>query len=238
MGLDNKLIVALDTSDFASAKDIVNELGDHVNFYKIGLELFSSGDFVKLITWLKIQGKLVFCDLKLYDIPETVGRTVKNLSNTGIDYLSIHVTTPEMMEKAVDNKGNTKLLGVTLLTSMDVRSLDDMFVDSTMDAEIYVEKQTIKAMKAGLDGVVCSGQDVFNTRTKFGNNLIIVSPGIRLNKNAKSFFVKEDDQKRKATVEETIKSGVSHVVVGRPITKSENKKESAIKFLKEIRTYS
>lgn len=239
MGLNReKLIVALDFSDFELAKIIVNELGDHVNFYKIGLEMLSSGDFTKFITWLKVQGKSVFADLKLYDIPETVGRTTKTLSELGIDYLSVHVTTPEIINRAVENKKDMKLVGITLLTSMDVRSLDDMFVDYRLDTLSYVEKQTIKALKAGLDGIVCAGEDVYNSRKKFGDEFIIISPGVRLNDDVKNFFVKNEDQKRKTTVGNVILSGASHIVVGRPITRSENIKNSAIEFLREIEKFS
>ena len=224
MTSSDKLILALDVPDFAAAKKMIEELGDEVNFYKIGLELLMSGDYFKLLSYLKDQGKKVFCDLKLYDISETVARAVKNLSQYDVDLLTIHTASFEIMQKAAQNKGKMQVIGVTVLTNLEQNDLLAMGFDPKVSLEDLVIKKTALALEAGLDGIVASGLEAPNLRKNFGKEFLIVSPGIRLQ------AVANDDQKRVCDVKMALKNGSSHLVVGRPITRDVNPKAAARQF--------
>ena len=115
-----RLIMALDVSSIAEAQALVEELGDSVIFYKLGMELFMSGDYFGFIEWLKARNKKVFVDLKFFDIPATVGRAIKALSNKGVDLATIHGN-DAIMEAAAESKGDLKVLAVTALTSLGPR---------------------------------------------------------------------------------------------------------------------
>ena len=228
MPASEKLILALDVPDFASAKQLVEELGDEVLFYKIGLELLMSGDYFKLISYLKSKGKKVFCDLKLYDISETVGRAVKNLAQYDVDLLTIHSASFDIMRKASENKGRMQVIAVTILTNLDSKDLSEMGFDNKISLENLALKKTELSLKAGLNGVVASGLESQILRKNFGTDFLIISPGIRLEKLA------VDDQKRVCDVKEALLNGSSHLVVGRPITRDSNPKIMAAKFNKLI----
>jgi orotidine-5'-phosphate decarboxylase len=222
--LKDRLIVALDTPDITSAKKLVDEIGDEVNFYKIGLELMMSGSYFELIKWLKNKDKKVFCDLKLYDISETVARAVKNLAQHNIDLLTIHAASFDIMRRASENKGKMQVIAVTVLTNLDANDLVEMGFDKNISLEELVLKKTKLTLDSGLDGVVASGLEAKNLRQNFGDDFLIVSPGIRLE------AVASDDQKRVADVKTAISNGSSYLVVGRPITRDVNPAEAAKKF--------
>ncbi len=219
-----KLIIALDVPEISVAKNLVNEIGDEAIFYKIGLELMMSGEYFPLVKWLKNNGKKVFADLKLYDISETVARAVKNLAQYEIDLLTIHTASRGIMEQAAENKGKMQVIGVTVLTNLDQKDLGEMGFDPQISLENLVLKKTKLALNSGLDGIVASALEASNLRQKFGNDFLIVSPGIRLE------AVENDDQKRVADVKTAIVNGSSHLVVGRPITRDANPKLAAQKF--------
>jgi len=218
------LIIALDVPDFSSAKKLVDEIGDEGNFYKIGLELMMGGSYFELISWLKNKNKKVFADLKLYDISETVGRAVANLAQYEIDLLTIHTASKSIMSQAALNKGKMQVIGVTVLTNLDQKDLDEMGFDPQISLEDLVEKKTALALNCGLDGIVASALEAKNLRQKFGTNFSIVTPGIRLE------AIANDDQKRVADVKTALTNGASHLVVGRPITRDANPKIAAKKF--------
>jgi len=224
MPASEKLILALDVPDFVSAKKLIEELGEEVLFYKIGLELLMSGDYFKLVSYLKEKGKKVFCDLKLYDISETVARAVKNLAQYDVDLLTIHSASFDIMRKASENKGKMQVIAVTILTNLDVKDLSEMGFDAKISLENLALKKTELSLKAGLNGVVASGLESPILRKNFGSNFLIVSPGIRLEKLA------SDDQKRVCDVKEALVNSTSHLVVGRPITRDSNPKLAAKKF--------
>jgi len=226
--MNEKLIVALDVPDIESAKSIVYNLGDQINFYKIGLELMMSGEYFSLIKFLKNHNKKIFADLKLYDISNTVANAVKNLSKYEIDLLTIHSASHEIMKRACDNKGKMDIVAVTVLTNLDSKDLLQMGFDKDLSIEKLVENKTKMILDCGLDGVVASALEARNLRNKFGENFLIVTPGIRLNIN------QNDDQKRVSDVKSAIKNGASYLVVGRPIIQSNNPKESAQQFIKLI----
>jgi orotidine-5'-phosphate decarboxylase len=227
-----KLIVALDVPDCEAAKELVEKLGDEVIFYKIGLELMMSEGYFELAKWLKAKNKKIFADLKLYDISETVGRAVKNLEKYKIDLLTIHTANRGIMRQAVENKGSTKIIGVTVLTNLDKTDLDEMGFDPQISLENLVIKKAALALECGLDGVVASALEAKKLRENFGKDFLIVSPGIRLE------AVANDDQKRVADVKTALENGCSYLVVGRPITRDADPQAAAKKFNKLICDFS
>ena len=149
-----RLIVALDVPTGAEARALVEQLGDSVRFYKIGLELFTSGGYFELLDWLAARGNKVFADLKLYDIPETVRRAVANLRGSGASFMTVHGHR-SIMDAAAKEKGGMKILAVTVLTSFDRRDLDEM--GGSIDVEQLVLQRARGAAESGCDGVIASG---------------------------------------------------------------------------------
>jgi len=229
--MSDKLILALDVPDFESAKKLVKDLGNDVRFYKIGLELMASGDYFRIIEFLKNNDKKIFADLKLYDISQTIARSVKNLAKFEVDLLTIHSASRDIMLKASENKGLMKIVAVTVLTNLDQNDLQEMGFDQVKSLEDLVLQKTKMALESNLDGVVASAQEAQNLRNKFGQDFLIVTPGIRLEK------ILNDDQKRVVDVKTALASGASHLVVGRPITQSENPYLMAQKFIKLINEF-
>ncbi len=232
MSVQNQLIVALDFAEISQAKKLVEEIGDEVNFYKIGLELMMSGGYFELIKWLKMRGKKIFADLKLYDISATIARSIANLAQHEIDLLTIHTSSREIMQSAAQNKGKMQIIGVTVLTNLDEKDLHEMGFDKKISLQKLVLKKAKMALECGLDGVVASGLEAKTLRKNLGNNFLIVSPGIRLKK------IVGDDQKRVVDVKTALKNGSSHLVIGRPITRAEFPKLAAIEFNQLIEKFS
>ena len=224
----DKIIVALDFPIIEQAKELVEQIGDEISFYKIGLEMMMSGSYFEMIKWLKSKNKKIFADLKFYDISETVARAVINLSKQEVDLLTIHTANHEIMAKAAENKGGMQIVGVTVLTNLNQKDLLEMGFDPNISLENLVTKKAEMALRAGLDGVVASGIEAKNLRGKLGNNFLIISPGIRLEK------VSNDDQKQVCDAKSAMINGSSYLVVGRPITRSANPKEMAEKFNLQI----
>ena len=224
--IEDRLIFALDVPEVSEAKKIVTELDDSVNFYKIGMELLMTGQYFELLNWLIANDKKVFVDLKFFDVPETVGRTIARLSDYGATFATIHGN-QALMEKASENKNNLKILAVTALTSLDRGDLDDLgFNCNVKDLVISRAK---RAFEAGCDGIVSSGLEVPYIREYVDNKLIAVTPGIRPVAN-------DDDQKRVVDVATAFKSGSDYIVVGRPIKNAENRYEAATNIQKIIRS--
>src|SRR3970040_1062048 len=148
-----RLIVALDVATTAEARALVEKLGDSVCFYKLGLELFTSGGYLELLEWLAARGNKVFADLKFYDIPETVRRAVANLRGRGVSFATVHGN-QAMMEAAAKEKGEVKMLAVTVLTSLHRGDLDDL--GFSCDVERLVLSRARRALEAGCDGVISS----------------------------------------------------------------------------------
>ncbi len=229
--ISDKLIVALDVESLDKAKKLVDILDDQVNFYKIGLELMMSRNYFHLIDFLHQKNKKIFADLKLYDIGNTVGRAVANLAKMPIDLLTIHVANRDIMKRACENKGSLKIIGVTALTNLDNKDIIEMGFDKSLSIQDLVIKKTALALECGLDGVVSSALEANNLRKNFGDNFLIITPGIRLNQEDKLI---KDDQKRVATVNQAINGGSSYLVVGRPIIESQNPYEVAKFFQQQI----
>ena len=217
----DRLIFAMDVPDCDRARALARELGDAVTFYKIGLELMMSGGYFELLDWLLARDKKVFCDLKFFDIPATVGSAVRQLKDRGASFVTVHGNR-SIMEAAAENKGDSlKVLGVTVLTSLDRGDLDDLGFDC--DLEALVLSRARQALAAGCDGVISSGLEVPRLREFVDNKLLVVSPGIRPVDNKPV-----GDQKRVVTVETAFANGADYIVVGRPIRDADSPRAVAL----------
>ena len=221
-----RLIMALDVSSIPEAQAIVEQLGESVVFYKVGMELFMSGDYFGFIEWLKQRNKKVFVDLKFFDIPATVGRAIRALSNKGVDLATIHGN-DAIMEAAAKEKGDLKVLAVTALTSLDRGDLDDLGFQC--DIRDLVLSRAKRALRIGCDGIVSSGLEVPMLRQELDHRLLVITPGVRPVDNRE-----EDDQKRVVSVEQAFQNGADYIVVGRPIRDAENPKAMAEKIQRQI----
>lgn len=214
-----RLIFAMDVADADSARRLAGTLGDSVQFYKLGLELFMAGDYFELLEWMVGSGKKVFVDLKFFDVPATVAAAVKRLRNRGVTFTTVHGN-QSIMEAAAAAKGDVKILAVTVLTSLDRGDLDDLGFHC--DVERLVLSRARRALEAGCDGVVSSGLEVQLLREHLGDKLLVVTPGIRPVENRPT-----DDQKRVVSVEQAFESGADYIVVGRPIRDAADPKAAA-----------
>jgi len=232
---DNRLIVALDFHSMDKVEALVMKLGDSVTYYKVGMELFYSvGSSV--IEYLRKQGKEVFLDLKLHDIPNTTAQGLGALTRLGATMLNVHAsggytmmkTAVENLQKEADQIGITRpnLIAVTILTSMNESDWD------SLGQEAPIKEQVVRlaklAKEAGLDGVVASPQEAAAIRAACGKDFMIVTPGVR------PVGAAVNDQSRIATPASALASGASHLVVGRPITAAANPKEAALNIIKEM----
>jgi len=205
----DRLIFALDVPTAAEARRWVDRLGDSVGFYKIGMELLTSGDYFRVLEELAARDKKVFVDLKFHDVPATVAATIKGLTRYPVAFCTIHAQHDGMMRAASQHKGAMKLLAVTVLTSMDRSDLRQLGIDRE-PSEVVLER-ALAARAAGCDGVISSGQEAAALRQATGPGFLIVCPGIRPAGPA------GDDQKRTVGVPAALTAGADHIVVGRPI---------------------
>jgi orotidine-5'-phosphate decarboxylase len=203
-----RLIVALDVPAAADARALVEKLGGSVSFYKIGLELSTSGGYFELLDWLVKRGNRVFCDLKLHDIPETVRRAVANLRGRGVTFLTVHADRG-VMQAAAKEKGDMKILAVTVLTSTSQADLAEQGYAGKL--EDLVLSRAGAAAQLGCDGVISSGLEVAGIKAKFGARLLAVTPGIRPSGGDAG------DQKRVVDVAQAFRNGADYIVVGRPV---------------------
>jgi orotidine-5'-phosphate decarboxylase len=222
-----RLIVALDVPDAASARALVQELGDSVEFYKIGLELAMSGEYFGLLAWLLDEGKQVFADLKFYDVPATVSSAVRQLRRWGASFLTIHGDRAIMEAAAAEKGSELRLLAVTVLTSLDQKDLQQMGI--TLDVQTLVLRRAEQARTAGCDGVIASGLEAAALRDILGPDMLIVSPGIRPAENSSA-----DDQKRIVTPAQAFTNGADYIVVGRPIRNAASPRAAAEAMQAEI----
>lgn len=227
--VNERLIVALDLPTANDARALVIRLGESVRFYKIGMELCMAPGFFELMDWLKAEQRRVFVDLKFFDIPETVARAVRNLSERGADFCTIHGNQSMMEAAAAAKTGDTRVLAVTALTSLDRGDLDDLGFDC--DVGELVLSRARRALAAGCDGVISSGHEVARMKAEVGAKLLCVTPGIRPLDNRV-----EADQKRIMTPAEAIAAGADHIVVGRPIRDAADPRAAAEAIQHDIAT--
>lgn len=232
---DNRIIAALDVHSLDDMQRIVKMLGENISFYKVGMELFYSAG-PDSVRYLKEQGKKVFLDLKVYDIPNTAGQSLRALVRLGADFMTLHGTGGEAMmmaaAEAVKNEAeklqisSPQLLAVTVLTSFDERSWQQ--VGGAVPLKDTVKRLAILAKKSGIDGVVASPHEAMDIRKCCGGDFLIVTPGIR------PAFAQINDQKRIATPAQALLCGASHLVIGRPIMKAGDPALAVEKIIEEI----
>ena len=233
---DNRLIVALDVRSLDEAKKLVETLGETVNFYKVGMELFyRMGSSV--LRYLTAQGKEVFLDLKLHDIPNTVAEGLCSLMEEKVSLLNVHAlggytmmkTAAKRLREEAARRGvfAPKIVAVTVLTSLGEAEWREM--GQTEPIAEKVVRLAKLAQRAGLDGVVASPQEAAAIRRACGNDFIIVTPGIR------PLEATPDDQSRVASPAEALRNGATHLVVGRPIRTADNPRAAAQAILEEMR---
>ena len=228
MTLDHRLIVALDLPDAEAARHMAARLEGLVGFYKIGLGLLSAGG-IELARTLKAAGHRVFLDLKLFDIGATVERATAGLAGLGMDFLTVHGD-PPVVRAAVAGRGaaKTRILAVTILTSLDRTDLDEMLIRPGPVEEITLERAR-RALAAGADGVVASPREAAAIRAlPEAAGRLIVTPGIRPAGSAAG------DQKRIATPAAALAAGADHLVIGRPITAAPDPRVAAEAILAEM----
>ena len=210
----NKLFVACDSTNISKVKNIISKTqNSKIKVgYKFGLEFLNSKSGRTFLS--KLKNKIIFADLKLHDIPNTCASTVKAMKDLKIDYLTIHISSGlEALKATKKVSGKIKLIGVTILTSLDNKALKDIGYNN--DVKKLVLHQAKLAHKAKLDAIVCSAQEVKQVKKVFKKE--IITPGIRFNS-------KSNDQKRVVTPKQAYKNGSDWLVMGRPITKGNIKK--------------
>ena len=218
-----KIIVALDSKNLNKTIKLVKILKKDVFAFKIGYQFFYNFGLEGYKKIYSICPK-IFLDLKLHDIPNTVEKGLEAIFKMKPLFTTIHISGGDNMMKATKtNKKNTKVLGVSILTSLDNNQTKKYYNYKSISA--LVKKFSKAAKKNKLDGVVCSPQEIKYIRKEVGKNFIIVTPGIRIN-----YKLKSDDQKRVETPKKAINLGANYLVIGRPITKSKN----PLKVLNEI----
>jgi orotidine-5'-phosphate decarboxylase len=239
MNAEDRVIVALDIPDERSAIDLVERL-EQVSFWKVGLELFTSTG-PKILDFLNSRQKRIFLDLKFHDIPNTVAGACRAASRYGVDLLTIHATSgrealkvaTEAVQEGASSAGvePPKLIAITLLTSISSRQLA---FDLKIPLELpeYVLEMLLMAQETGLDGAVCSPQEVAQLRQTCGKDFLLVCPGVR------PTWAEAKDQARSLTPTQALKAGADYLVIGRPITASEKPELAWKKICEELATIS
>ena len=228
--MNKKIIVALDLNNINKTLQLVKNLKKEVYAFKIGHEFFYN---FGIDGYKKIYSicPRIFLDLKLHDIPNTVQKGLKAISKLKPFFTTIHISGGDDMRKIslLKNNKKTKIIGVTILTSLDERQTMKYYNEKKVN--ILVKKFANYAKKNNLAGLVCSPLEIEVVRKEVGKKMILVVPGIRPNKKSSS---KKDDQKRTLTPREAIDLGADFLVIGRPITESQNPLETIKKINKSI----
>lgn len=219
-----KAFIALDSDSIHKNISAIKKLSPYVYGFKIGYRSFYQKGSEKLIQLVKKSNSKLFLDLKLHDIPNTVANGIDSLKSINPDYLTIHISGgKEMIETAVKsiakNKLKTKILGVTLLTSLDKH--DSKLIYGEANTSKLVKKLALLALQSKLKGIVCSGLDLKNLKGVKG--LMKITPGVKL-------FSRKDDQKRVSYVHDAILNGASYVVIGRELINTPNPQELLKKY--------
>lgn len=257
LNMQERLIVALDFPTQQAALEVVSNLEGLVDFFKVGLQLFTAGG-PSLIRELKERGCKIFLDLKFHDIPNTVANAVTSACSLGVEFLSVHAsggkkmleaachevksfippeitpgTEPERVSEVVPKivpECGTKILAITTLTSLTDNDIKDELRVSVPLSK-YVLDLALMAKEAGCHGIVASGKELLNLKEHFGKSFIFVVPGIR----PSASLIQQDDQARIITPKDAIKGGADFLVVGRPIISATNPKEAAYRIISEMK---
>ncbi len=225
----DRLIVALDVPTQTEALELVRELSPEVGFFKIGLQLYVAGG-PEIVRGVLATGAKVFLDLKLHDIPNTVGKAVESAHRLGVQMLTIHLSGGEEMIRAAiaGRKHNMSILGVTVLTSASEQTLRETGVSDKI--ENHVLRLAKLGVEKGIDGIVASPHEITMLRREFGGKIKIVVPGIRPSGSESA------DQKRVMTPREAIQAGADYLVIGRPIIAHPAPREAVTRILDEVKS--
>jgi orotidine-5'-phosphate decarboxylase len=222
------VIVALDFPRGDEALSLVDDLGDAGTFYKVGLQLYTA-EGPSVVQALKDRGKRVFLDLKLHDIPNTVASGVRVASQLGVDFLTLHIVGGRaMLEAARDVAGETRLLGVTVLTSLSAVDLEATWGRKNPSVVEEVGRLADLAAQYRIHGIVASPHEASSVRSRVGSEFLVVTPGIR------PAGVGHDDQQRVATPSAAIAAGADYLVVGRSITRASDPEAALYSILTEV----
>lgn len=226
-GMRERLIVALDVSSAGEAQKLVARIGDAAGIYKVGLQLFTA-EGPGIVRDLVSSGRRVFLDLKLHDIPTTVALAVKAATELGADMLTIHASGGSAMLRAATeaSAGHINLLAVTVLTSLNDEDMQEIGVSGRVSDQVL--RMASLAQSVGCQGIVTSPREALMVRKALGEGFAIVTPGIR------PAGAETNDQQRIATPAQAISNGVSHIVVGRPITHSPDPAKAAQAIISEM----
>lgn len=235
--IKKRLVLALDVEDIKEAKELVNSLSPYIGTFKVGLQLFC-GYGLEIIDYIKEKNSNFFLDVKLHDIPNTVEKASYNVVKNGANFFNVHATGGIEMMKAAKkgaleackkyNKKPPIILAVTMLTSISQEVLKDELLNNT-NIESLVINLAKNAKKAGLNGVVASAKELKAIKKELGDDFIVLTPGIRPS------WSLVDDQKRIATPKSAIADGADYIVLGRAVTKAEDKIEAIKKIYQEIK---
>lgn len=227
---DDRLIVALDVPNAIEGLKVAETLGDAVSFYKIGLGMLTGGGLALANELKDEHGKKIFLDMKLFDIGQTVENAVRGLAQFDLDFLTVHGD-PYVVKAAKEGAAGSKMkiLGVTILTSLDRGDLDGALIKDGAIDDLVVERAG-RAFDAGADGIICSPNEAARIRAlPESAGRLIVTPGVRPAGSA------TDDQKRIATPAMAVESGVDHIVCGRPIWRAADPRQAALDVVAEMR---
>ncbi len=234
--IKEKLTLALDVETIEEAKELVDIFSPYIGTFKVGLQLFC-GYGLEVVNYIKEKNSNFFLDVKLHDIPNTVEKASFNIIKNGANFFNVHATGGIEMMKAAKKgameacrKFNTKkplILAVTVLTSISDEILKNE-LSNNLNSEQFVIKLAKNAKEAGLDGVVASAKELKAIKKELGEDFLVLTPGIRPKWSSK------DDQKRIVTPSDAIKDGSDFIVLGRAVTKAENKIEAIEKIYQEI----
>ncbi|MEA1949568.1 MAG: orotidine-5'-phosphate decarboxylase [Thermodesulfobacteriota bacterium] len=213
--LKERIIFALDVDSKKEAEKWVDRLGSHINFFKVGLQLFIAGWF-PVIEMITSRGHKVMCDLKIFDVPETVKLALRQLRDHDITFTTVMGNDP-ILKAAVEEKNGVNILAVTVLTSFGEEDMEEMGFTGTIEDLVF--RRAKRALEIGCDGIISSGLEAPRLRKELGDNFLIVTPGIRPGKNIE---IPEDDQRRIVTAQEAVINGADYVVIGRPISTAKN----------------
>jgi orotidine-5'-phosphate decarboxylase len=224
----DRLIVALDLPSIEPANRMVRQLEGAAQFFKVGLTLQMAPGAERFVRDLINSGMRVFLDYKYYDIPETMKKAVARVVDLGVSFLTIHGSS-SVIRGAVEGRGssNLKLFTVTVLTNLDKADIAELGYSGQTVEELVLFRSR-KALEAGCDGVIASGQEASAIKALSRDRLLVIAPGIRPDGSP------EDDQKRKLTPREAVAAGADYLVVGRPITGAADPRQSAERILEEM----
>lgn len=228
--MTDKIIIALDYNNRKDALKLVDNLSGIISFYKVGLELYASAG-PEIVREMKAKDLKIFLDLKFFDIPSTMAKASRQAASLGVDIFNLHllagrealVAAKEAAQEAArKDRPAPKILGVTILTSSNGAEWQSLGINCALPE--LVMRLTERAKEAGLDGVVASVQDAAAIKERFGHNFLVVSPGIRKQKE-------NDDQKRTLSAREALSAGCDYIVIGRPVTRAPDPKKACLELL-------